>query len=199
MLRVTGGRWRGRPLKTPPRGVRPTSDRVRQALFNMLGVEIENTVFWDLFAGTGTVGLEALSRGARQVVLCEKKATARNALEANCKKLNAGETAEIIAGDVIHELRRLEHRPKPDFIFLDPPYAQTDLLLRLIRRLARSPIAEVRPLVIVEHHSRTELPAEYQGWRTIDVRRYGDTSLSFLTLEEAPSSSQNKPREKPRQ
>jgi 16S rRNA (guanine(966)-N(2))-methyltransferase RsmD len=179
-------------LKTPSRGVRPTSDFVRQALFNLLGVQIENAVFWDLFAGTGAVGLEALSRGARQVIMCEKNASTRKTLERNCKSVDAGRAVEIIPGDALQELPRLEHRPRPDIIFLDPPYAQTNLLLKLIKRLGRSAIAEAQPLLAIEHNSHTELPAEYGGWQTVESRRYGDTVLIFLTRTQSQPPQQDK-------
>lgn len=121
-VRIGGGEWRSRLLSFPDApGLRPTPDRVRQTLFNWLGRELHGLSCLDLFSGTGVMGFEALSRGARQVVMIEKSKPAYQALLQN-KKLLIAEQAQIINGDALQFLA--QNQLRFDVIFLDPPYEQ---------------------------------------------------------------------------
>ncbi|CAG0957198.1 cobalt-precorrin-6B (C15)-methyltransferase [Methylophilaceae bacterium] len=133
-VRISGGEWRSRLLRFPDApGLRPTPDRVRQTLFNWLGQDLHGLNCLDLFAGTGAMGFEALSRGARSVVMVEKSPAAYKALVENRKQLKA-ERAEIVQRDALQFLA--QNRQPFDIVFLDPPYNQgwMDKLLPVLGR-----------------------------------------------------------------
>src|ERR1700735_3629161 len=131
-MRVIAGKYRSRPLKGPgAQRLRPTSDRLRETLFNVLGPAIQDSLFVDVYAGTGSIGIEAASRGARDVILIEShKQTARLARE-NTEALKIGATVHIIEDDAIRGLERLTSKHLlADFIFVDPPYADAEEYLK---------------------------------------------------------------------
>jgi 16S rRNA (guanine966-N2)-methyltransferase len=174
-MRVIAGRLGGRRLKAPrARVTRPTSDRVREALFSMLG-ELEGTRVLDLFAGTGALGIEALSRGAASAVFVERHAGAVRALNENLAALGLESTeAEVRRGDALGALRSARGRQETyDLVFIDPPYRQAHewgpelsaVLLSLLRPAAR---------VVVESDRRAPLEL---GMELEEERRYGDTSI----------------------
>jgi 16S rRNA (guanine966-N2)-methyltransferase len=174
-MRVIAGRLGGRRLKAPrARVTRPTSDRVREALFSMLG-ELEGTRVLDLFAGTGALGIEALSRGAAGAVFVERHAGAVRALNENLAALGLESTeAEVRRGDALGALRSARRRQETyDLVFIDPPYRQAHewgpelsaVLLSLLRPAAR---------VVVESDRRAPLEL---GMELEEERRYGDTSI----------------------
>ncbi|MGD9123461.1 MAG: 16S rRNA (guanine(966)-N(2))-methyltransferase RsmD, partial [Desulfarculaceae bacterium] len=123
-MRISGGQWRGRRLKTPP-GVatRPTSGKVKEALFNILGPVVSGARVADLFAGSGALGLEALSRGAAFCLFVEKNKSALKALEDNLATLAGGKQAQVLAVDAIRS-QRLKERGPFSLILADPPYDQ---------------------------------------------------------------------------
>ncbi|MEC8443446.1 MAG: 16S rRNA (guanine(966)-N(2))-methyltransferase RsmD [Pseudomonadota bacterium] len=146
-LRIIGGQWRSRRLRFPALdGLRPTMDRVRETLFNWLQYDIEGARVLDAFAGSGALGFEALSRGAKEVIFVEKHAKAALALKDNLKQLKA-DNAQVWAADA---LTWLEQNPEPyDLVFLDPPFGQ-NLLAPAMEKLTLLPGA----LVYVEHEAR---------------------------------------------
>ncbi len=190
-MRIIAGKAKGRTLVTPKaRVLRPTTDRVKESLFNILSVE--GSRFLDLFAGAGTVGLEALSRDASRVVFVESNRECAEALRANierCGFLNmprnnlkegTGPDVDVIECSVDRALRLLAHRGERfEIVFADPPYERDliDSTLRVIRAL---PLLEEGGVVVVQHSSREEVPARREGYRKTDSRRYGETTLSFL-------------------
>lgn len=180
-VRLVAGSLRGRHLAVP-RGVRPTEGRVREALFSIWGEAVADSVFLDLFAGSGAVGLEALSRGARQVTLVEGDRGTLRALAASLERLPT-EGATLLELELPHGLseRRLRGEAPFDLVFADPPY----------RFPAYGPLlAAIGPLLAdhgeaaIEHSAEVELPAEVpSGELTLvrrQVRRYGGTRLSFF-------------------
>lgn len=175
-MRLTGGEARGRRLKAP-QGLRtrPTSDRVREALFDILGARIEGARFLDVYAGTGAVGCEALSRGAAHVVFLEREAIALDLIAENLKLGAWSEAAEVIGGDARAALRRLEASGRRfEIVSLDPPYDDEGLLeaLALSARLLAP-----GGMLIVEHRSSSaiEVPAGLLPFRSY---RHGDTALT---------------------
>src|SRR5438046_2603965 len=121
-MRVIGGRFRSRKLKSlPGLAIRPTPDRLREALFNVLARQIEGSVFLDAYAGSGAVGIEALSRGAKHVILIERNAQALAVIRQNLLSLGIDKEATVIRGSVASSLRGYA----PDIAFLDPPYQDT--------------------------------------------------------------------------
>lgn len=123
-LKILGGDYRGIPLESPSgKNTRPTLSMVRQAVFNMCQQKIENSLFLDLFAGTGAMGLEALSRGAKEAFFVEKQRQALHCLKNNIQKLHVEEKAIIYPVDVLTALKRLSDRSF-DLIYIDPPYGE---------------------------------------------------------------------------
>lgn len=171
-LRVIAGEFRSRRLKTP-RGddVRPTPDRLREALFNVLAPRIAGAVFIDAYAGSGAVGIEALSRGARRAIFIERSQAAAEVIRENLDALEIERRAEVIvkkAGTVLAELAA-------DIAFVDPPYALEREYLMALESLGDAHI----PLVILQHASRFELSAGYGQLERIRALRQGDNTLSF--------------------
>ena len=179
-MRLTGGLDRGRRL-IAPRGARtrPTASRVREALFNILGPPAGPVL--DLYAGTGALGLEALSRGAPQAVFVEKDPPALSALRRNLRETKMDDRGVIMAGDVRSALRRLGAQSDQfgpfSWVFLDPPYVrETEGLLG---ELCGLDVLSNCAVVVVEH-DRRHRPAERVGCLFLtDRRTYGDTELSF--------------------
>jgi 16S rRNA (guanine966-N2)-methyltransferase len=172
-VRVIAGRYGGRTLKAPPgRNTRPTSDRVREALFSILGPRIQDARVLDLFAGSGALGLEALSRGAAEATFVDDAATAIRAIKDNLQALGA--SAETHRTDA---LRFLGHASRSgaqyDLIFLDPPYRQAE---RLARPLSEALPAVLAPgaVAVAESDRRAPLALELP---LHDERRYGDTLI----------------------
>ena len=160
-MRIIGGHDRGRRLRAPRGlGTRPTADRVRVTLFDVLGPAIAGARVLDLFAGTGAVGIEALSRGAARVVFVEKDQAALRALRANLAALGASRAAaRVMGGDVLHVLADLPAQEEPfDFVFVDPPYA-TSLAERALVALAAARVCRPGCEVVVQHSTRTTLPS----------------------------------------
>src|SRR5262245_36867328 len=158
-MRVIGGHDRGRRLRAP-RGLRtrPTADRVRETLFDVLGPAVAGARVLDLFAGTGAVGIEALSRGAARVVLVERDPSALRALRANLAALGASRgAARVMAGDVLHALPEIGAQEGAfDFVFVDPPYATT-LAARTLEALVVAGVCREGTEVVVQHSTRTML------------------------------------------
>lgn len=184
-MRVVGGSDRGRRLRAPRgRRTRPTADRMRVALFDILGPAVAGMRVLDLFAGTGAVGIEALSRGATRAVFVERDRDALRALRANLATLRLGrEQARVVAGDAVAVLPVLEASEAPfDLIFLDPPYAG-ELAARALAALARSALVHPGTRVVVQHSGRTPLPVPAGLRAAREPRRFGDTALTFLEAE----------------
>jgi 16S rRNA (guanine(966)-N(2))-methyltransferase RsmD len=183
-MRLTGGLDRGRRL-IAPRGqhTRPTAAKVREAIFNILGPADGGHVL-DLYAGTGALGLEALSRGAASVVFVERDHAPLSALRRNIKELGVGDRASVIGADVCTALRRLASAGGPagaqgpfNWIFLDPPYVkETEGVLA---ELSGSGLLAPCAVVVLEHDRRNRPPESVGHLFLTDRRQYGDTELSF--------------------
>lgn len=190
-MQIIAGRFRGRRLKSPPgRESRPTLSRIRQALFNILMSRIPGTGFLDLYAGAGSIGLEAFSRGSMRVVLVESDRTIAAALRENAETLDPeGRSLELIQADAHAAARRLlDRRESFDLIFLDPPYHGEQ-----IRDWDRAGVLD-RLLadggcVVYQHGRREALPEEWAGLRKSDERHYGKTTLSFFERRERKSGN----------
>jgi 16S rRNA (guanine(966)-N(2))-methyltransferase RsmD len=178
-LRVIGGSFKGRRLRVPRGAVRPTSDRVREALFDILGEAIVGSVFLDGYAGTGAVGIEALSRGAREVTLVENDEGTLRTLRGNLAVDPGIESrARVIPSDLALALRRLRREGVLfDTVFIDPPYgAELDRGLRLV---GSSGVLAEGALVIAEHETRHP-PAPPRGLLPVRTRDYGRAALSLF-------------------
>jgi 16S rRNA (guanine966-N2)-methyltransferase len=181
-MRIIAGKYRGRTLKSPPSlQTRPTSDRLRETLFNILAPRIEGARFLDLCAGSGAVGIEALSRGAAHVTFVDRSRKMCGLIEANVDSLQIDEGEfEIVTTEAPEYLRRQSRKGDAfDIVFYDPPYA-TDYegVLRYTGENSARLLAE-GGLVIVEHHKKKELGEEFGGLKKYRLVKQGDSVLSF--------------------
>lgn len=186
-MRVIAGKFRSRRLKGPGRlRLRPTSDRLRETLFNVLGPSVADSLFVDLYAGTGAIGIEAISRGAREVIFIESHAPGARLVRENLEALGIRSGAEVTEADVIRGLEKLAKRHLvADFIFLDPPYEQPEEHLRVLEFIDESHLLAPYGLVIVEHHRRMELPDRFDRIELTRLLEQGDAALSFYRLAAA--------------
>lgn len=186
-MRVIAGTYRSRPIAAPKgSATRPTSDRLRETLFNILAPRIEGSRFADLYAGTGAVGIEALSRGATEVWFAEKAPPAIEAIRGNLRTLGIGGGFWIEEKAVRTALAGLlRNAAKMDVVFLDPPYedlAAYGSVLGFFGGEGASALAD-GALVIAEHANRTELEKSYGVLRQTRRLKQGDAALSFYALE----------------
>lgn len=181
-MRIIAGKYRSRPLKTPSgQDVRPSSDRLRETLFNVLtsAYNLEGSRWIDLFAGTGAVGLEALSRGAAYVYFVEKVPKIARIAGENVNSLGASEQAEILTGDATAMLRQLEGIDAADFVFLDPPYRDEGAYLAMLRILSASTLLRPESVVIAEHTRHFDPGEGFGNLRRYRSLKQGDAVLSF--------------------
>jgi 16S rRNA (guanine966-N2)-methyltransferase len=199
-MRVIAGTYRSRKLRTlHGMALRPTSDRLRETLFNVIGLEIADAVFMDLFAGSGAVGIEALSRGAHRTIFVEKHRAAAAQLRANLESLGIpvigpgghaensfGGTAEIFARDAVTAIDVLAARgTKVDFVFADPPYADSAAYDEVMELLGESPLMPPGSRLIVEHERRRDLPPIAGQLERVRILEQGSTALSFYHVARA--------------
>jgi 16S rRNA (guanine966-N2)-methyltransferase len=185
-LRIIGGTFGSRTL-VAPRGqaTRPTSDRVREALFGILesAEVVENARVIDLHAGTGALALEALSRGAAHATLVESSREALDAIRTNVATLGVADRTQILAGDALKTVRKLAPAAPFDLVLADPPWALVDqgVPTKVLGALVRAQAVGPRTWVVLEHSARTSPPdgTGIEGLAPFDTRRYGDTALTF--------------------
>jgi 16S rRNA (guanine966-N2)-methyltransferase len=178
-MRIIGGDVKGRTIYSPKQGrMRPTSDGIKESLFNILHAPSGKS-FVDLFAGSGNVGLEALSRGAAKVVFVEKNAVMVNAIKRNIRELSLGGEYEILAMEAVKGIRKLQNRgERLDFLFADPPY-ERGFVREIFHYLSGGNVLRI------QHSVRENMDAHHAGdFILTDQRRYGDTHLSFFEIRE---------------
>jgi 16S rRNA (guanine966-N2)-methyltransferase len=183
-MRIIGGWLGSRTLEAPPGlGTRPTSDRLRETLFNVLAPRIEGAAFLDLYAGSGAVGIEAVSRGAARVVVVERAAPALKVLRANLARLELQTQIEVYAGAVSAFLRRGAADPGFDVAFLDPPYdAETEYAAALgLLGGAAVGLLNAGAVVIAEHRRKQKLQDAYGALTRARLLQQGDAALSFFS------------------
>jgi 16S rRNA (guanine(966)-N(2))-methyltransferase RsmD len=191
-MRVIAGKYRGRPLRTiSGTDIRPTSDRLRETLFNVLTAgnpdALAGTVWLDIFAGTGAVGVEAFSRGARQVLFVERSPKAVGVIERNLKNLEITEGFRILCEDFPGILWRLKREHfTADVVFLDPPYAMREAYEQTLTALAESSVVWAMTLVIAEHEKKFDPGEEFGSLRRIRKLVQGDSALSFYRIGGQP-------------
>jgi 16S rRNA (guanine966-N2)-methyltransferase len=185
-IRIGAGDQKGRRLRAPKRApTRPTSARLRESIFNIVGARLLNTAWLDLYAGSGIIGLEALCRGAAWATLVEADSEASRCIQANIRTLNLAAAARVWHGSVQDFLRRPGGLPPSgalfDLVFADPPYASgpnipsPEQLLLLCRQSGKiTPHA----WVMIEHAVKTAMPTEHADWRRHRTYTYGDSALT---------------------
>lgn len=173
-MRLTGGDYRGRRLRVPT-GARPTGSRVREALFSILGQRVVGGRFLDLFAGAGVVGLEALSRGAGEVLFVDHDRRGLESVRKNAQTLGATRW-RVLAATLPRDFRRLERFGRWDIVFADPPYAFEDFPQTLS---GAGGLLAPHGILVVEHASRRPISNVTGAVVVVDQRRYGESSLTF--------------------
>jgi 16S rRNA (guanine(966)-N(2))-methyltransferase RsmD len=191
-MRIISGISKGRKLATPRNQIlRPTSDRVKESIFNILKEEVEGKVVLDLFAGTGNLGIEALSRGAEKACFVEKGRQALRLIQRNLTRCNLEEQSEIIPKDANRAIGILHRRRLSfDLILMDPPY-ESGLIKRTLMKLNSHPIYHKDSILVIEHDRREPLSPNMDGWNLIREQRVGDTVISFLAPEENHRSTES--------
>ena len=180
-MRVIGGTARGRRLKVPKSpGVRPTAARVKESLFNILPHDFTGLSVLDLFAGSGNVSIEALSRGALTAVLIDESPRSTAVIRDNLNRLGLSERAQVWTAPVFRSLRRLAKSGQTfDLIFLDPPYDR-ELVGASLDIIGQCHLLSAAGTVVAEHSPREPVRSHYENIVLNDQRRYGDTLLSFF-------------------
>ena len=179
-MRIVGGSHGGRVLRAPAgAATRPTSEKVRQAIFNILP-DAEGAHVLDVFAGSGALGIEALSRGAAHATFFETAKPALAAVRANLHELDLEARATVVAGDAVALAAR--HAPPAPYrlVFIDPPY-RSDLAVRAGQALSPEKLAD-DAVIVIEHDRRNAPPDELGSLLRTDQRRYGDTLVSFYRV-----------------
>jgi len=181
-MRIISGASKGRRLVTPKsQAIRPTSDRVKESIFNLLGEEVEGKAILDLFAGTGNLGIEALSRGAKRALFVEKGRQAVRLIQRNLSQTGMREQSEILPKDVSRAIGILKQRGESfDLILMDPPY-EKGLIQKTLLKLQSHRIYHEDSILIIEHDRREPIPEKLEGWTLIRQRGIGDTVISFLS------------------
>jgi 16S rRNA (guanine(966)-N(2))-methyltransferase RsmD len=180
-MRVIAGKAKGHRLTVPKgRDLRPTASRVKEALFNILPHDLSGMRVLDLFAGTGNLSVEALSRGAAKAVLVDASRTAERAIRENLRRLGLSNRCEVWTAPVLKATRTLARRGEEfDLIFLDPPY-ERGWVGKILRALAKENLLGSRGILVAEHSVRENIEDHYGRLRLRDQRRYGTTLLSFF-------------------
>ena len=181
-MRVIAGTYKSRILKSlKGLSLRPTSDRLRETLFNVLAPHISGSRFVDLFAGTGAIGVEALSRGAAEAVFIENHAPSVALIKKNLESLGITKDATILAADALRGLAQLAAGKSPgyDIVFLDPPYAAAADYFRVLEFLGTADLLAPGGLVVSEHRRSFDLPEAAGTLSRFRVLKQGDAALSF--------------------
>jgi 16S rRNA (guanine(966)-N(2))-methyltransferase RsmD len=198
-MRIIAGKFRSRLLKsTKDLALRPTSDKLRETLFNVLGGLVDGARFMDLFAGSGAVGIEALSRGAREVIFVEKHPPTAALIKKNLESLDIREGARVVSSDALKALEHLAKSsstatPGIDILFLDPPYAETEQYKIVLTFLGGANLLAENAVVIAEHQRSLDLRETFGKLERVRVLRQGDAALTFYrfrspSLPERPRS-----------
>ena len=180
-MRIVAGYYKGYKLQTfQGSDIRPTPDRVREAVFNIIGTKIVGAEFLDLFAGTGAIGIEAISRGAQGVTLVEIDKKAIALIQENLKKIRLNENINIIKMDCLQALKLLNlNKKRFDIIFLDPPYYK-DNIFKILYEIDNSNILLEGALIIIQHSTREEIKMNFKKLVPFKEKKYGNTRITIL-------------------
>lgn len=184
-MRVISGAQKGLPLKAVPgAGTRPTTDKVKESIFNMIGPYFEGGLAVDLFAGSGGLGIESLSRGIDTCIFIEKDPNAIKIIHENLKKCKLEEKAEVYKADATRAIKALEKRQaRVDLLFVDPPYQKVGYY-ELIEQFSQKNLLTEYATILCEHEKGVDLPNSYGPYRLARQELYGSTIISIYQQEE---------------
>lgn len=185
-MRIIAGKAKGHPIKAPKgRHTRPTADRIKEAVFSVLAPYIPGSRILDAFAGSGALGLEALSRGASQAVFIEADSSASRILSENLRHLGFQDQGRVLKGDSLKIIPRLKQRYQEEgfqLVFLDPPYNK-GFLDKALKALVSGAILAPDAILVLETSSKVREPFETEGFAIIKESQYGDTAIIYLARE----------------
>lgn len=183
-MRIVGGSLSGRVLRAPPgAATRPTSEKVREAIFNILGNimgSLDEAHVLDLFAGSGALGIEALSRGAAHATFVDAGKPALASVRGNLRELGLESRAQVVTGDAVAQAARLVPASPWRLVFVDPPY-RSDLAVRAVLAISATTLA-AGAVIVIEHDRHNAPPDALGSLLRTDQRRYGDTLVSFFEV-----------------
>ena len=182
-MRIIGGKARGTKLYTlEGENTRPTLDRVKESLFNIIQNEIPNSIFLDLFSGSGAIGLEAASRGAKKAILCDKSKDAIKIINKNIEKTHLSEKVELYNLDY-ELLLKTKVKEKLDIVYIDPPY-DSDFVIKSIKCIIEQKLTDEKTVIIIETDDEQRILKDLENLEIeiTDTRKYGRASLIFLKI-----------------
>lgn len=176
-MRVIAGKLRGKPLISPiDNDVRPTIDRVKEGLFNVIQFNVEGSIVLDLFGGSGAIGIEAYSRGAKEVYICDNSSKSMKVIKENISKCKADEI-KLILSDYQDALRRFKGKTKFNIVFLDPPY-ETNYGEISLQLLKEHDLLEKNAIIVFEHNEKVKTP-NIEGYSIYKEKEYGKVIVTF--------------------
>lgn len=183
-MRVISGRKKGYGLKAPKgRQTRPTEDRIKESLFNILMDIHDESIVLDLFAGSGSIGIEFLSRGAKKSFFVDRSYDSIKCIKENLQHTDLSDIAEVFKTDAIKSIMLFADKDiKFDYIFADPPYGQ-DLIIKTIKKISKENILKENGLLILEHEKNLVLEDKIDSLKKTDCREYGSKNLTFFTKD----------------
>lgn len=192
-MRVISGKAKGKKLKAPPGiNTRPITDMIKEALFNILGTDVVNADFLDLFAGSGSVGIEALSRDARRVVFVDNSQEAIRTIKENLRNCNFPHDFEIHKNDVFAAIKHLRKRPLLfDFIYIDPPFTQADIFNKVVGYLDQAAILKSSGCLIIRTPKRMELQDRFNNLGRFRMNNYGESTLNLYQIIKGVNNNGN--------
>ncbi len=184
-MRVITGSARGHALKAPKgENTRPTSDKVKESVFNIIGFIDDESIVLDLFSGSGSMGIEFLSRGAKTCYFIDADSNSIKIIKENLEKTKLVEKALVYKNDVERAIKVLGNKHiEFDYIFLDPPYNK-ECVTKTLENINNEKLLKKTGEIIIEHETKLELPDSCYDFKKTDYRKYGDTSVSFYSKEE---------------
>lgn len=190
-MRVISGTARGRTLKAVPgTTTRPTTDKVKEAIFSMIGPYFDGGVVLDLFAGTGGLGIEALSRGMDKAIFIDADRKAIDTIQANLQTVKLSEQAEVYRNDSIRALKKLATRPlKLDLVFLDPPYVMRNMD-EVVDELQQVNLVDDTTVIVIEHDASVTYPQHIGQFTCTRRAEYGDTAISIYRYATSQEESE---------
>lgn len=182
-MRIISGKARGHALKAPKGlNTRPTTDRVKESIFNIIQSRLNESVVIDLFSGSGNLGIESLSRNANKAYFVDNNINSINSINENLKKTSLIDSSVVYQMDVIAAIEKIANQNiKADIIFLDPPYSK-NLVTPILEKIFCSEILHLDGIIIVEHRKTDEVPSNINGLQKYRTKKYGDIAVSFYEL-----------------
>nr|WP_300005412.1 16S rRNA (guanine(966)-N(2))-methyltransferase RsmD [Tissierella sp.] len=181
-MRVISGIRKGHKLKSPKGQLtRPTEDRIKESLFNILGILNKESIVLDLFSGSGSIGIEFLSRGAKEVYFIDSSLDSINTIRENLNHTRLLENSVVYKKDSLQAIRFLKDKSiKFDYIYIDPPFENHELIFNVLKNLGKHPILKENSMIIIEHEKKLNLSDNLSVFEIIDSRDYGSKAITFL-------------------